>query len=77
VATITLFVVEEFSPIPALMSRKGPSTAEKLQFKVSGLDLVFRKMEGLSGHWKALNGAENQVLSPFQLSPISWNAKDP
>ncbi len=74
-AAITLFVVEEFSPISALTSRIGSSTAEKLQINVSGLDLVFRKVEGLSGHWKALNSAENQVLSPFQLSPILSNAK--
>jgi hypothetical protein len=45
VAAITLFVVEEFSPIPALMSRIGSSTVEKLQIKVSGLDLVFKKVE--------------------------------
>ena len=42
---MTLFVVEEFSPIPRLVNKVGSSTVEKLQFKVSGLDLVFKKME--------------------------------
>ncbi len=42
---MTLFVVEEFSPIPTLVNQEGSSTVEKLQIKVSGLDLVFKKVE--------------------------------
>ncbi len=42
---MTLFVVEEFPQIPMLMSRIGSSTVEKLQIKVSGLDLILKKVE--------------------------------
>ena len=75
-AAMPLFVVEEFSPIPALLNQVGYSTVEKLQIKASGLNLVFKKVEWLSSYWRALNGAENQVLYPLCPLPIHSHAKD-
>ncbi len=74
---MTLFVVEEFSPIPTLVNQEGSSTIEKLKIEVSELDVVFstwtlRRWKGSAGigDLKALNGPKNQVLSPFHLQPI-------
>ena len=53
-ATMTLFVVEEFSPIPALVNQVGTSSLERLKIKVAELDVVFstwllRRRKGLAG----------------------------
>ncbi len=75
--TKTLFVVEEFSPIPRLVNQGGSSSLEKLKIKVAELDVVFSTWS--LGRWKssagiggleALNAPEIQVLSPFHLYPI-------
>ena len=75
---MTLFVVEEFSPIPTLVNQEGSSTIEKLKIEVSELDVVFstwtlRRWKGSAGigELKALNGPKNQVLSPFHFSQYS------